>query len=64
MTTPIPTPERDHVANAALDHEAFCRELFRKYHLTSAEQLDVLTMQMRTIIRAAEDLEHREAHDR
>jgi hypothetical protein len=60
MTTPILTPQYDSVGNAALDLEAFVRDLTRKYNLTAAEQLDVLTIVMRTIIRAAEREERKE----
>jgi hypothetical protein len=60
MTTPIPTPHYDSVGNAALDLEAFVRDLSRKYTLTAAEQLDVLTIVLRSIIRAAEREERKE----
>jgi hypothetical protein len=58
----ITMPQYDSVGNAALDLEAFFRDLTRKYNLTAAEQLDVLTILMRTIIHTAER-EERKAQD-
>jgi hypothetical protein len=60
----IATPHYDSVGNAALDLEAFFRDLTRKYNLTAAEQLDVLTIIMRSIIRAAEREERKEQDER
>jgi hypothetical protein len=60
----IATPHYDSVGNAALDLEAFVRDLTRKYNLTAAEQLDVLTILMRTIIHTAEREERKEQDER